>query len=68
LKSIAIPAISSGIFGYPVEESAEVILKTVADFLKEREKGTLEKVVICLFDDKTMKIFEKSAGKLLGKK
>jgi putative ATPase len=68
LKSIAIPAISSGIFGYPIEESAEVIVKAVADFLKEREKGTIEKIVICLFDDKTMKIFEKSANKLFGKK
>jgi O-acetyl-ADP-ribose deacetylase (regulator of RNase III) len=68
LKSIAIPAISSGIFGYPVEESAEVIVKSVADFLKDREKGTLEKIVICLFDDKTLKIFEKKAEKFLGKK
>jgi O-acetyl-ADP-ribose deacetylase (regulator of RNase III) len=68
LKSIAIPAISSGIFGYPIEESAEIIMKAVMDFLKEREKGTIEKILICLFDEKTMKIFEKNANKLFGKK
>lgn len=70
LKSIALPAISSGIFGYPIEESAEVILNAVREYLnsRDKEKATVEKIVLCLYDDKTTKIFENAASKLLDKK
>jgi O-acetyl-ADP-ribose deacetylase (regulator of RNase III) len=69
LKSVALPAISSGIFGYPVEESAEVIVKAVMEHLDKRnkEKATVEKIVLCLFDENTFKEFEKAAEKF-GKK
>ncbi len=67
LKSIAIPAISSGIFGYPVEESAKIIVKTVVDHFKEKnkskEESTLEKVVLCLLDEETFKIFDSELNK-----
>ena len=33
IDSIAFPAISTGIFGYPVEEAAEVALKTVKEVI-----------------------------------
>ena len=63
LKSIAVPAISSGIFGYPVEECAKVITRTIVEYLRANEKekadSTLEKVVLCLFDDETYKEFDK---------
>jgi O-acetyl-ADP-ribose deacetylase (regulator of RNase III) len=64
LKSIAIPAISSGIFGYPIEESSKVILESIVNFLetKENEKAemSLEKIIVCLYDDETLKEFEKA--------
>ena len=67
LKSIAIPAISSGIFGYPIEASSKIIVETIIEHFKllkkEKKETTLEKVVLCLFDDKTFTIFEKEAGK-----
>lgn len=72
LKSIAIPAISSGIFGYPVEESSKIICKTVVDFFNSKKKTktetTIEKVVLCLFDDETFKHFEENLNKILGDK
>ncbi|MFC1525163.1 macro domain-containing protein, partial [Planctomycetota bacterium] len=35
IKSIAFPAISTGVFGYPVGDAAKVALKTVADTLEK---------------------------------
>lgn len=59
LKSVALPAISSGIFGYPMEPCAEVITKAIIEFLSANKETTIEKVVICLFDDEAYSAFEK---------
>jgi O-acetyl-ADP-ribose deacetylase (regulator of RNase III) len=56
LKSITFPAISTGIFGYPVQRCAEVMLKVTIDYLKGQTG--LEKVVFCLFGRDSYKIFE----------
>jgi O-acetyl-ADP-ribose deacetylase (regulator of RNase III) len=48
LKSIAFPAISTGIFGFPIQRCARIMLKTAIDYLKGQTG--LEKVVFCLFD------------------
>ena len=72
LKSMAIPAISSGIFGYPVGDSSKIIVETVVEHFKslkkEKKETTLEKVVLCLFDDETFNIFEKETEKHFKKK
>jgi O-acetyl-ADP-ribose deacetylase (regulator of RNase III) len=47
LQSIALPAISTGIFGYPMAEAAEVMLKAAIDYL-EGDTG-LERVIFCLY-------------------
>ena len=47
LTSIALPAISTGIFGYPVDEAAGVMLSAAVSYL-EGETG-LERVIFCLF-------------------
>lgn len=47
LKSVALPAISTGIFGYPMEEAAEVSLKAAMEYL--RGETGLERVVFCLY-------------------
>jgi O-acetyl-ADP-ribose deacetylase (regulator of RNase III) len=71
-KSLAIPAISSGIFGYPVEDSAKIIVETVVEYFKslkkDKKETTLEKVVLCLFDDNTFDIFDKEIKKHFKKK
>lgn len=56
LKSISFPAISTGVFGFPIERCAEIMLKTVIDYLK-CQTG-LEKVVFCLFGQDAYKVFE----------
>jgi len=55
LKSIALPAISTGIFGYPMAAAAEVMLRTAIAYLKG-ETG-LERVVFCLYGQSAFDLF-----------
>jgi len=47
LKTITFPSISTGAYGYPIEEASRIALKTVKSFLEE--KGGLEEVIFVLF-------------------
>jgi O-acetyl-ADP-ribose deacetylase len=48
-KTVAFPAISTGVYGYPFEAATETALATVADFLRENQ--TIEKVILVFFGD-----------------
>lgn len=48
-RSVAFPAISTGVYGYPFEQAAEIALKTVADFL--RTDRSIEKVILIFFGE-----------------
>ena len=55
LKSIALPAISTGIFGYPMEEAARVMLRAAIAYL---QAGTeLERVIFCLYGQRAFDVF-----------
>ena len=56
LKSIAFPAISTGAYGYPMGEAARVILSTIISYL--RGETTLDRVIVCLYDSGSYRIFE----------
>jgi O-acetyl-ADP-ribose deacetylase (regulator of RNase III) len=62
LKSVAFPSISTGAYGYPLNEAAPIALKTVADFLKEHPE--IELVRFVLFDGKTLAAYEEAIKKL----
>lgn len=55
LKSISFPAISTGIFGFPIRSCAEIMLKTTIDYLKGQTN--LELVVFCLFGKDNYNVF-----------
>jgi O-acetyl-ADP-ribose deacetylase (regulator of RNase III) len=63
LKSIAFPAISTGVYGYPVNEAAHIALKTVIDYLKEH--GDIELARFVLFGRKTYDTFVEELKKLM---
>lgn len=54
IKSIAFPLLSSGIYGYPLDEAAEVAVFTINDFL---EKNDLD-VTIAVLNDEVLKILK----------
>lgn len=58
LKSVVVPAISTGIFGYPMAEAAEVLLRAALDYLAG--KTGLERVVFCLYGQPAYDIFERT--------
>ena len=57
LKSISFPAISAGIFGFPIERCAKIMLETTMSYL-EGQTG-LERVVFCLFGRDSYDVFKK---------
>ena len=56
LKSIGFPAISTGVYGFPIERCAEIMLAATIDYL-QGETG-LEKVVFCLYGQEAYGMFE----------
>lgn len=56
LRSVAFPAISTGIFGYPMAEAAQVAAATVAERLRA-EPGALERIVFVCFDQAATTVF-----------
>jgi O-acetyl-ADP-ribose deacetylase (regulator of RNase III) len=65
LKSIAFPSISTGAYGYPLEEAAAISLKTVMDYLKSHPDIQLVRFV--LFGQDASRAYEKALKDLLKK-
>src|SRR5215472_12275960 len=56
LKSIALPAIGTGIAGFALEECARIMITETLDHLKTRT--SLEKIYFVLYDDAALQVFE----------
>ena len=63
LRSMAFPAVSTGIFGFPKDRCAKIMLSTTIEYLKG--KTNLNKVVFCLYDTETFEIFKRELQRLL---
>ena len=62
LRSIAFPAISCGVYGYPIEEAAQIALKRCTAFLEEHPE--LERVVFVLFSAADRQVYEDALARL----
>jgi len=62
LESIAIPAISTGIFGFPIQPAARIMLHTAADHLKRRKLPS--RIIFCLFSQSDYDVFQLEAQEL----
>jgi O-acetyl-ADP-ribose deacetylase (regulator of RNase III) len=56
VHSLAFPAISCGVYGYPIEEACKIAVDTSCSFLKNNQ--TIEKVIFMLFSPEALKIYE----------
>ncbi|OQA23684.1 MAG: O-acetyl-ADP-ribose deacetylase [Verrucomicrobia bacterium ADurb.Bin345] len=57
VKSIAFPAISTGVYGYPIEEATRIAVATVREFLKQNEMQM--DVVFCCFSERDLAVYSK---------
>ncbi|OGW57212.1 MAG: Appr-1-p processing protein [Nitrospirae bacterium RBG_16_43_8] len=58
LKSVSMPAISSGTFGFPKERCAKILVNESADYIRKNPQSTLEIIEFCVYDDNTMEHFK----------
>ena len=61
VKSIAFPAISTGVYGYPIELAARVAVSSVRSALCEAP--SIEEVVFCCFSAGDLKVYERALEK-----
>jgi len=64
LKSVSMPAISSGIFGFPKDRCAKILVGESANYLRNNPKTSLEVVEFCVYDDNTMEHFKREFERL----
>ena len=60
-RSVAVPAISAGIFGFPTERAAEISVSSARAFA--HTATVVERIVFCLFDERTAEVFRKQLEK-----
>lgn len=57
-NSIAFPAISTGVYGYPITKACNIAVKTIKEWLKNHE-GYNIKIVLSCFNDEVFQAYEK---------
>ncbi|XP_048712748.1 ADP-ribose glycohydrolase MACROD1 isoform X3 [Caretta caretta] len=57
LRTVAFPCLSTGVFGYPSDAAAEVVLRTLREWL-EVNKEKVDRLVICVFQEKDEEIYK----------
>jgi len=62
LRSIALPAISTGVYGYPYGRAAEIM----AGVLKSYSYRSISKVIVCLYSDEAYRAFEEAFDRVFG--
>jgi O-acetyl-ADP-ribose deacetylase (regulator of RNase III) len=55
--TISMPAISSGIFGFPKERCAQVFMAAIGDYFREHPSGSLREVRLCNIHAETSQLF-----------
>ncbi len=56
ITSLAFPAISCGVYGYPIEDACRVAVDTTGKFLQHNQ--TIEKVIFMLFSPEDLKVYQ----------
>ncbi|MDO9515643.1 MAG: O-acetyl-ADP-ribose deacetylase [Syntrophales bacterium] len=63
LKSVSFPAISAGVYGYPLEEAAQIALTTIIDYVKDHQE--IELVRFVLFSQNIYDVFLNELKKMI---
>ena len=63
VRSIAFPAISCGVYGYPIEEATEIAVRETAELLKRT--SAIDRVVFACFGDDVFDAYQRAMGRSL---
>ncbi|VDI21837.1 poly [ADP-ribose] polymerase 10/14/15 [Mytilus galloprovincialis] len=66
--TIAIPALCTGIFGYPANQATRAIAQAVRDYFKRSKTSTVETVYLCDVNDSSVDLFVKAGDKLFNQR
>jgi O-acetyl-ADP-ribose deacetylase len=66
IKTISFPSISTGVYGYPIEEAAEIAVRTVAAWLREHT-DPVRIVKLVQFSESDHEVYRRHAEKLRGR-
>lgn len=64
IMSIAFPAISTGIFHFPIKRCAEIMMKVTMDFLRKNKHP--EEIILCLYGERAYSIFQGTFERMTG--
>ncbi|TPI10183.1 O-acetyl-ADP-ribose deacetylase [Mesorhizobium sp. B4-1-3] len=59
-QTVAFPAISTGIYGYPKDQATEIAVGTVSTFL--RENAVPDVITFCCFDEQTAEVYRRTVA------
>ena len=57
IKTIAFPAISTGVYGFPLERATKIAVTEIKKFIEKNE--SIEKVIFVCFDEETYSVYQK---------
>jgi O-acetyl-ADP-ribose deacetylase (regulator of RNase III) len=63
IRSLAFPSLSTGAYGYPLEEAARLAVRTVTDFLRENQ--VFDRVGFVLFGSRSFQAYQQAAEREL---
>ena len=64
LRSVSMPAISSGIFGFPRDRCAKILVSEALIFLQSKQETSLQIIEFCIFDEETLAHFRQEFDKI----
>ncbi|MBN2134520.1 MAG: O-acetyl-ADP-ribose deacetylase [Acidobacteria bacterium] len=64
LRTIAFPSISTGVYGYPVDQASMIALKTCVKFLQEKA-ATLKLIRFVLFGEENYSVYKKALNEIM---
>ncbi|MBV9302793.1 MAG: O-acetyl-ADP-ribose deacetylase [Acidobacteriaceae bacterium] len=65
VKTISFPSISTGVYGYPIDDAADIAVRTVAEWLRDHS-GPVRVVKLVQFSDSDHQVYRRHAEKLRG--
>lgn len=62
LRSMAFPAISTGIYGYPIEAAAQTAVQATRGYAAAHPQSSVTEIIFCCFSERDLGIYQSALG------